>query len=85
MKIINNTINFYNNVVIINYANDNKTIINSDNQRGDKMSEGDLSNLTPCIVINDNNDHPLIAQLEARILQSELEVKKLLDKNNETK
>jgi hypothetical protein len=34
-------------------------------------------------VVNDTTGHPLIAQLEARILQSEHEKKELLEKLND--
>jgi|GEM_PF-2171672 len=86
MKVINNTINFYNNVVIINHVHDNKTFVNSDDLTIVKTEKDDLSNLTPRIVINDNNEHPLIARLKARILQVENEKRELLDLlNNENK
>ena len=82
MKVIINTINFYNNVVIINHPNEKKSIINSDNHPKDKTSEVDLGDITPHVVVNDNENHPLIAQLEARILQSENEKKELLEQLN---
>jgi hypothetical protein len=62
MKVIINTINFYNNV-IINHVHD-KTMVNGDKRPKDKTDEDDLSGSIPLMVINDNNDHPLIAQLE---------------------
>ena len=47
------------------------------------MDDADLSKFSPAVIVNENinnNDHPLIAQLEARILQSEREKKQLLDR-----
>jgi len=86
MKVINNTINFYNNVVIINHVHDNKTFVNGEDLTIVKTDKGDLSTPMPKIVINDNNGHPLIARLEARILQVENEKRELLDQlNNENK
>ncbi|WP_291123047.1 hypothetical protein [Flavobacterium sp. UBA6046] len=85
MKVIINTINIYNNV-IINHTHQDKTNINGKNTDDNKASEADLGDLTPYIIINDNNDHPLIAQLEARILKSECDKKELIEKrNNENK
>ena len=46
------------------------------------MDDANLSKFSPAVVVNENvnnNDHPLIVQLEARILQSEREKKQLLD------
>ncbi|MEO6523873.1 MAG: hypothetical protein ABIN91_19470 [Mucilaginibacter sp.] len=85
MKVTINTINFYNNVVIINHVHDNKTFANNDNLTINKMDEDDLSDITPHIVVNDNENHPLIAELEGRILQSENEKKELLEQLNEKK
>ena len=47
------------------------------------MDDADLSEFSPPIFVNDNlnhNDHPLISQLEARILESEREKRELLDR-----
>jgi hypothetical protein len=79
MKVIINTINFYNNVIIINHSQDKKSTINCDSDPNDKMSETDLGGIIPHVVVNDNENHTLIAQLEARVLQSENEKKVLLD------
>ncbi|QEM03052.1 hypothetical protein DIU31_005780 [Mucilaginibacter rubeus] len=83
MKIIINTINFYNNVTI-NHIHDNKINISGNNfdLHSHAANETDLNDFIPHIVVCDNKDHPLIAQLEERILQNELEIKELLDKRN---
>ena len=77
MKVIINNINIY-------HIHDNKCIINGNNFKAynGKMDDADFSGFTPHIVVNDNEDHPLIAQLEARILQSEHEKRELLEKLN---
>jgi hypothetical protein len=79
MKVIINKINFYNNVIIINHSNDKKSTINCDNYPNHEMSETDFGDTIPHVVVNDNENHTLIAQLEARILQSENEKKELLN------
>jgi len=78
MKVIINNINIY-------HIHDNKFNggYNSFNANSDKMDDVDSSKFSLAVVVNDdinNNDHPLIAQLEARILQSEREIKELLDR-----
>jgi len=77
MKIIINTINIY-------HIHDNSynTCGNHFKANKDKMDDADLSEFSPPIFVNDNlnhNDHPLISQLEARILESEREKRELLD------
>jgi hypothetical protein len=81
MKVIINTINFYNNV-IINHVHGNKIIINRDQISNNESCDGDLEDLTPNIIIN---EHPLVAQLKARVLQSEQENRELLDQLNSEK
>jgi hypothetical protein len=81
MKVIINNISIY-------HIHDNKYNINGNNfnARGGKMDDADFIGFTPHIVVNDNPGHPLVAQLEARILQSEREKKELLEKlNSQTK
>ncbi len=82
MKVIINTVNFYNNV-IINHIHD-RTIVNTE-KRPKETNEDDLSGATSYVIINDNNEHPLIAELEARILQVENEKRELLDELNNNK
>ena len=78
MKVIINTVNFYNNVII--HVHDGN-IVNSDKKPKVKTNVDDLST-TPYILINDNSEHPLIAQLEERILQVETEKQELIDQLN---
>jgi len=78
MKVIINNINIYH-IHDIKFNGGN----NSFNINSDKMDDADLSKFSPAVIVNENinnNDHPLIAQLEARILQSEREKKQLLDR-----
>ena len=78
MKIIINTINIYN-----IHNNRYNTCGNNLKASKDKMNDADLSEFSPPIFVNDNlnhNDHPLISQLEARILESEREKRELLDR-----
>ncbi|MET3978077.1 hypothetical protein ABIB62_000643 [Mucilaginibacter sp. UYP25] len=77
MKVIINNINIYH-IHDIKFNGGN----NSFNINSDKIGDADLSKFYPTVVVNENinnNDHPLIAQLEACILQSEREKKQLLD------
>ncbi|HZY38379.1 MAG TPA: HEPN domain-containing protein [Mucilaginibacter sp.] len=53
--------------------------MNNDNLTITKIDEDDLSKSTRGIIINDNSHHPLIAQLEERILQAENEKQELLE------
>jgi hypothetical protein len=86
MKVIINNIN-------INHIHDNRFNNNGSNNHFNvdlrKPKDTDLSDFSSCIVVNDelvNSDHPLIAQLKDRILQSEIEFRELLNElNNETK
>ncbi|WCT12288.1 hypothetical protein [Mucilaginibacter jinjuensis] len=86
MKVIINNINIY-------HIHDNRYYnngINSELNVGyGKMEDADLTEDFSQIIVNDdlnNDDSPLIAQLKERILQSEIEVKQLLDQmNSETK
>jgi hypothetical protein len=82
MKVILNNINIYNNVVIINHVHDNRTFVNNENLIINKRDEDDSNNPAASINIQDNEDHPLIAQFEARILQIENEKRELLDQLN---
>ncbi|MFI5139565.1 MAG: hypothetical protein ACHQIM_17225 [Sphingobacteriales bacterium] len=77
MKVIINNINIY-------HIHDNKCIINGNNfkARNGKIDDADFSGFTAHIVVNDNPGHPLIAQLEARILESDQEKRELLEKLN---
>lgn len=86
MKVIINNINIY-------HIHDNRFNNNGSNNHLNvdlgKAKDTDLSDFASCTIVDDdlvNNDHPLIAQLKERILQSEIEFRELLDKlNNETK
>jgi len=77
MKIIINTINIY-------HIHDNSyNICGNHFKAKDKMDDTDLSEFSSAIIVNDNlnnNDHPLIAQLEVRILESEREKRELLER-----
>lgn len=67
MKIIINTINIYQ-----IHDNSCNTCGNHFKANKDKMDDADLSELSPAIIVNNNlnhKDHPLISQLEARILR----------------
>lgn len=77
MKIIINTINIYH-----IHDNNYNTCGYHFKANRDKMDDTDLRKFSPAVVVNENlnnNDHPLIAQLEARMLESEREKKELLD------
>ncbi len=84
MKVIINNISIY-------HIHDNKYFNNGHNNRLNvdygKRQDADLTDFSSHIVVDDgfdNNDNPLVSQLKARILQSESEVKELIEKlNNE--
>jgi hypothetical protein len=85
MKIIINNISIY-------HIHDNKYYNNGQNNHLNvgvgKVDRADPTDFCSHVVVNDNivkDNQPLITELRERILQSELEVKELLDKlNNET-
>lgn len=82
MKVIINTINIYH-IHDNSYHIDNRFNGHSDKQSGMKTSDIETTDFASDIVVNDDHN-PLILQLKARILQSENEIKELLDKlNNE--
>lgn len=84
MKVIINTINIYH-IHDNKYNIDNRCNGHSAKHSGIKIGDEDFSDFAPHVVVNDNDNHnPLILELKARILQSENEIKELLDKlNNE--
>ena len=69
-------------MVIINHVHDNRTFVNNDNLIINNPDEDDPNNPAASINIRNNEDHPLIAQLEARLLQVENEKRELLDQLN---
>jgi len=79
MKVIINNISIY-------HIHDNKYFNNGHNNRLNvdygKRPDSDLTDFSSHIVVDDgfDNDNPLVAQLKARILQSESEVKELIEK-----
>ncbi|HEY2583611.1 MAG TPA: hypothetical protein VGI43_17495 [Mucilaginibacter sp.] len=78
MKIIINTINIY-------HIHDNSynTCGSHFKANKNKIDNADLREFSPAIIVNDDlndNDHPFIAQLEARILESERDKRELLDR-----
>ena len=85
MKVIINTINIYH-IHDNSYHIDNRCNERSAKHSGIKTSEEDLNDFAPHVVVNGHDNHnPLISELKARILQSENEIKELLDKlNNES-
>ena len=82
MKVIINTINIYH-IHDNRYHIDNRR--NGDGGKNSGMEANDVyTDFVPQIVVNaDDQNNPLILELKARILQSENEVKDLLDKFNQ--
>ena len=85
MKVIINTINIYH-IHDNSYHIDNRCNEHGAKHSGIKTSDENLSDFAPHVFVNDDDNHnPLISELKARILQSENELKELLDKvNNES-
>ncbi|WP_299288361.1 hypothetical protein [uncultured Mucilaginibacter sp.] len=85
MKVIINTINYYH-IHDNSYHIDNRCNECSAKHSGIKTSDEDLHDFAPLVVVNGHDNYnPLISELKARILQSENEIKELLDKlNNES-
>jgi len=84
MKVIINTINIYH-IHDNKYHIDNRHNGNNAKPPSIKTGNGDNADFVSNVVVNNDEQHdPLILQLKARILQSENEIKELLDKlNNE--
>jgi len=82
MKVIINTINIYH-IHDNSYHIDNRCNGHSAKHSGIKTGDEDFNDFAPHVVVNDDDNHnPLILELKARILQSENEIKELLDKLN---